>query len=83
MSNHGKGTLGSICRDGGLFVKSANVLREEVTDRLFAGGPQGTVQLDTEELLGSSGLGLQPDAVAVGELNDQACEFKEGVGLGT
>jgi hypothetical protein len=57
------------------------MLGEEVTGRLLAGLPDGTVGLRPEELRRLLVLGLQSDAVAIGELNDQAGEFKEGVGL--
>ena len=52
-------------------------------DRFLAGLPERSIGLDPEELGGLFTLGLQADAVAVGELDDQAGQFKEGIGLGS
>jgi hypothetical protein len=54
---------------------------EEVTGRLLAGLPDRTVGLRAEELRRLLVLGLQSHAVAIRELDDQAGDFEEGVGL--
>ena len=45
--------------------------------------PEGVVKLGPEEFRTGFTLHRQTNTVAVGKLDDQSCQLKEGVGLGT
>ena len=59
------------------------MLGEQVRDRFLASLPDRPIGLHSEELGCLFILGLQTDAVTIGELDDQASQLKEWIGLGS